>query len=54
MDRLIIGTANQPCFGSVVMSPAVAPQSGANDQFYSTVYHITLNSVVKLRGSRKI
>ncbi len=46
--RLFIGTAHQPCFGWVVSYAtsyhlAVVPQSGAEYQFYCTVYYITSN-----------
>jgi len=32
---------------------AVAPQSGAKDQFYCTVYYITLNSNCEAQGASK-
>ncbi len=32
---------------------AVFPQSGAKDQFYCTVYYITLNSTCKAQGVSK-
>jgi hypothetical protein len=44
IDRQLIGTAHKPCFGLVTTHNfAVVPQPGAKDQFYGTVYYITLN-----------
>jgi hypothetical protein len=53
IDRLLTGTA-QPTYDGVVWwssylaahhHRAVVPQFGAKDQFYSTVYKITLNPI---------
>jgi hypothetical protein len=58
MHRLLIGTACLPallCLSSYVASHclAVVTQSGAKQNFYFTVYYITLNLISEARRASK-
>ncbi len=41
---MFFGIVHLSCFGSLVVLPALAPQSGVKDQYYSAVHCITSNS----------
>ncbi len=55
IHRLLIGLSALFWLSSniAIYHLAVVPKSGAKDQFYCTVYYITLNSNCKVQGVRK-